>query len=161
MDITAKIKMLKSVSTNNVRQEHLLRETICKCNLLKHDYSFYMTTHPINCDIELLRLPSSNYDLCCALLTMLFREDHFCNGSFARRQRMGQVKPIIEQIIHLLEFQNSPTITSFSEKAIESLNGFYVYALIDPRNEKDMYLPIFQGETAEEMKISLVKAGLL
>ena len=28
----------------------------------------------------------------------------------------------------------------FSEKAIEALNGFYVYALVDPRNDKVFYV---------------------
>ena len=31
----------------------------------------------INTDEELKRLPSADYDLCCALITMLLREDHF------------------------------------------------------------------------------------
>ena len=140
MDITAKIKMLKSVSTNNVRQEHLLRETICKCNLLKHDYSFYMTTHPINCDIELLRLPSSNYDLCCALLTMLFREDHFCNGAIEDRIRNGDMKCVVDRLISILETLESPHITAFSEKTLSAINGYYVYALIDPRSNDVFYI---------------------
>ena len=140
MDITAKIKMLKSVSTNNVRQEHLLRETICKCNLLKHDYSFYMTTHPINCDIELLRLPSSNYDLCCVLLTMLFREDHFCNGALEKRIRNGDMKCVVDRLISILETLESPHITAFSEKTLSAINGYYVYALIDPRSNDVFYI---------------------
>ena len=35
------------------------------------------------------------YNLCCTLLTMLLREDHFSNGSFERRFRMGQVTQMI------------------------------------------------------------------
>ena len=135
-----KIVLFQKLNTEKITDAETFYETLEKCDALKTNYHDYMTTSPIDCDKELLRLPRADYDLCCALLTMLLREDHFCNGSFARRQRMGQVKPIVEQIIHLLEFQNSPTITSFSEKAIESLNGFYVYALIDPRNEKVFYI---------------------
>lgn len=135
-----KMALFQKLNTENVTDAETFYETLEKCGSLKTNYHDYMTTSPIDCDEELLRLPRADYDLCCALLTMLLREDHFCNGSFARRQRMGQVKPIVEQIIHLLEFQNSPTITSFSGKAIESLNGFYVYALIDPRNEKVFYI---------------------
>ena len=135
-----KIVLFQKLNTEKITDAETFYETLEKCDALKTNYHDYMTTAPIDCDKELLRLPRADYDLCCALLTMLLREDHFCNGSFARRQRMGQVKPIVEQIIHLLEFQNSPTITSFSEKAIESLNGFYVYALIDPRNEKAFYI---------------------
>lgn len=99
-----------------------------------------MTTTPINCDQELLRLPTADYDLCCALLTMLLREDYFSNGSFDRRQRRGQVKPIIERIIALLNQIIQPRISSFSEKALNSLNGFYVYALVDPRDDKVFYI---------------------
>lgn len=135
-----KIVLFQKLNTEKITDAETFYETLEKCDALKTNYHDYMTTAPLDCDKELLRLPRADYDLCCALLTMLLREDHFCNGSFARRQRMGQVKPIVEQIIHLLESQNSPTITSFSEKAIESLNGFYVYALIDPRNEKVFYI---------------------
>jgi hypothetical protein len=135
-----KIVLFQKLNTKKITDAETFYETLEKCDALKTNYHDYMTTAPIDCDKELLRLSRADYDLCCALLTMLLREDHFCNGSFARRQRMGQVKPIVEQIIHLLESQNSPTITSFSEKAIESLNGFYVYALIDPRNEKVFYI---------------------
>lgn len=135
-----KIVLFQKLNTEKITDAETFYETLEKCDALKTNYHDYMTTAPIDCDKELLRLPRADYDLCCALLTMLLREDHFCNGSFARRQRMGQVKPIVEQIIHLLESQNSPTITSFSEKAIESLNGLYVYALIDPRNEKVFYI---------------------
>lgn len=135
-----KMVLFQKLNTEKVTDAETFYETLEKCDALKTNYHDYMTTAPIDCDKELLRLPRADYDLCCALLTMLLREDHFCNGSFARRQRMGHVKPIVEQIIHLLESQNSPTITSFSEKAIESLNGLYVYALIDPRNEKVFYI---------------------
>ena len=62
------------------------------------------------------------------------------NGSFCERQREGHVKPIVERIIKLLkEEQNSP-VKSFSEKALDALNGYYVYALVDPRNDKVFYI---------------------
>ena len=140
MKLDEKITLIQRLNTENILSAELFYEVLEKCEALKTNYLEYMSTTPIDCDKELLRLPTADYDLCCALLTMLLREDHFCNGSFVRRQHMGQVKPIVEQIIHLLESQNSPMITSFSEKAIESLNGFYVYALIDPRNEKVFYI---------------------
>lgn len=135
-----KMALFQKLNTENVTDAETFYETLEKCGSLKTNYHDYMTTSPIDCDEELLRLPRADYDLSCALLTMLLREDHFSNGSFVRRQRMGQVKLIVEQIIHLLESQNTPTIASFSEKALDSLNGFYVYALIDPRNEKVFYI---------------------
>ena len=57
----------------------------------------------LNCEEELKRLQNADYDICCALMTMLLREDHFCNGSFEKRYRKGQVSPILERMIKLLE----------------------------------------------------------
>ena len=70
---------------------------------LIRNYWDYMTTEPINCDIELSRLPNADYDLCTALLTMLLREDHFSNGSLRERQEAGQVDAILYRMIVLLE----------------------------------------------------------
>lgn len=69
---------------------------------LKTDYYTYMTTSPIDSDAELKRFEEADYNLCAALLTMLLREDHFCNGSFERRYYNGQVTSIIERMIKLL-----------------------------------------------------------
>ncbi|RXI44204.1 hypothetical protein DP145_11260 [Clostridium tetani] len=68
----------------------------------KSNYKDYMTTAPINVDIELSRLSNSNYEICAALLTMLLREDYFSNGSFVERYSNGQVIPVIERMIELL-----------------------------------------------------------
>lgn len=70
---------------------------------LKTNYWDYMTTEPINCNEELKRLESADYDLCSALLTMLLREDHFCNGAFDQRVESGQVERIVQRMIKLLE----------------------------------------------------------
>ena len=71
---------------------------------------------------------------------MLLREDHFSNGSFERRQRAGEVKSIVDRMIWLLSCANQPAIKLFSEKALEQLNGYYVYVLIDPRTDKAFYV---------------------
>ena len=68
----------------------------------KFDYISHMTDSPINCELELKRLPNADYDLCCALLTILLREDYSCNGSFEERYDDGQVQPILERMINLL-----------------------------------------------------------
>ena len=101
MNIKEKIALFQTLNKNEIIREKMFYDVLEKCGDLK-DYSDYMTTHPINCDVELRRLPTADYDLCCALLTMLLREDHFNNGAFERRQRTGQVKPIVERIIKLL-----------------------------------------------------------
>ena len=135
-----KISLFEQLNHNNILELKLFYEVLERCGALKTNYHEYMTTTPINCDEELLRLHTADYELCCALLTMLLREDHFSNGSFDRRQRRGQVKPIIERIINLLKQNNQTHILSFSEKALTSLNGFYVYALVDPRDDKVFYI---------------------
>lgn len=62
-----------------------------------------MTTGPIVCDEELKRLPNTNWDLTCALLTMILREDHFCEGSLIKRQNNGQVNEVLYHMIELLK----------------------------------------------------------
>ena len=69
---------------------------------LKTDYHTYATTEPINCDKELERVPNADYELCTALLTMILREDHFSNGSFECRQRIGQVNAVLKRMIETL-----------------------------------------------------------
>lgn len=73
---------------------------------LKINYRDYMITEPIDCDVELERLPTADWDLACAMLTTLLREDHFSNGSFMRRQRKGQVNAILNRMIELLTNAN-------------------------------------------------------
>ena len=102
MKLYEKISLFEKLNSNNVLELELFYEVLEQCDALKKIYHEYMTTAPINCDEELLRVPTADYELCCALLTMLLREDHFSNGSFDRRQRRGQVKPIIQRIIFLL-----------------------------------------------------------
>lgn len=140
MNASQKIALLKSLSSDRVLRTEFFYETLEECGDLKFNYHNYATTHPIDCRQELMRLPTADYDTCCALLTMLLREDHFSNGSFGERQRNGEVKPIVDKMITLLEAQEKPPIKLFSEKAIENLNGYYVYALIDPRNNQVFYI---------------------
>lgn len=70
----------------------------------KRNYGDYLIISPINCDEELKRIDSADYELCCALLTMLIREDHFMQyGCFKDRFEKGDVQRIIERMIFLLE----------------------------------------------------------
>lgn len=140
MNLNDKISQFQKLNCEDVFCVDYFYDVLENCNALKTNYHEYMTTAPINCDEELIRLSTADYDLCCALLTMLLREDHFSNGSFERRQRCGQVKPIIERIIKLLLPKKENHISTFSEKALDSLNGYYVYALVDPRDDKVFYI---------------------
>lgn len=140
MNSSQKIALLKALSSDRILSESFFYEVLEECGDLKLNYSEYASTHPIDCDRELLRLPTADYDTCCALITMLLREDHFSNGSFVWRQRAGHVKAIVDRMITLLDAKSKPSIKLFSGKAVEQLNGFYVYALIDPRNNQVFYI---------------------
>ena len=130
----------EKLNRNDIFAPDIVYEVLNTCGDLKTNYHEYMTTAPVNCDKELLRLPEADFALCCALLTMLLREDYFSNGSFMLRMRKGQIRPIIERILYLLKNDHAPHMTCFSEKSLEALNGFYVYALIDPRDDKIFYI---------------------
>ncbi len=69
---------------------------------IKYNYHDYMITGPINCDTELERLPDADYELSTALLTMLLREDHFCEGAFMKRYEDGQVEAVLRRMIETL-----------------------------------------------------------
>ena len=140
MTRSQKVALLKTLSSDRILHADLFYDILEECGDLKFNYYDYATTHPIDCRQELLRLLTADYDTCSALLTMLLREDHFSNGSFGERQRNGEVKPIVDRMISFPEAQEKPSIKLFSEKAIENLNGYYVYALIDPRNNQVFYI---------------------
>ena len=83
--------------------EELYYDLLERMGDLKKNYWDYMSTEPVNCDIELKRLPEADYDLCAALLTMLLREDHFSNGALRERYEAGQVDAILHRMIVLLD----------------------------------------------------------
>lgn len=71
-------------------------------DMIVYNYGSYLITEPINVDEELRRVFDADFDLCRALLTMLFREDHFDNGSFDTRVERGDVRLIVERMRDLL-----------------------------------------------------------
>lgn len=83
--------------------EELYYDLLERLGDLKTNYYDYMATEPINCDVELRRLPDADYDLCTALLTMLLREDHFSNGALRERYEAGQVDAILRRMIFCLK----------------------------------------------------------
>ena len=100
MDKQDKISILRNFP-RNVHAERYF-DLLNGMEDLKYNYWEYMTTEPINCDVELERIPAANYELCAALLTMLLREDHFSNGSFGERIASGAVDAIIDRMIENL-----------------------------------------------------------
>ena len=81
-------------------------EVFSKNDLLVQNYHNYLTTSPIEVKKELERLPNADLKLCYALMTMLFREDHFNNGVFERRIEDGSAASIVRRIIELYEYSD-------------------------------------------------------
>lgn len=102
MNYQKKIKAIQNV-IDNPDNEEVYYKLLEDIGDIKINYGDYMTTSPINCDEELKRLPTADYELCTALLTMILREDHFCEGSFIKRYEAGQVDMILKRIIELLK----------------------------------------------------------
>ena len=102
MTNTEKQRVLQDLKNTETCSVSSYYEALENLEDMKYNYGDYMITEPIDCNKELERLPEADYDLCCALLTMLLREDHFCNGSFERRYKTGEVQPILDRMIVLL-----------------------------------------------------------
>ena len=103
MTKSQKVALLRTLCSDRILRAELFYDILKECGDLKFNYSDYATTRPIDCKQELLRLPTADYDTCCALLTMLLREDHFSNGVFDERQQNGEVRPIVDRMVTLLE----------------------------------------------------------
>ena len=96
-----KIKVIREfISKPNISR---LYEMLERIDLIKYNYTEYMITAPINCDEELRRISDAEYDVACAIMTMLLREDRFSNGALKERYEKGQVVPVLERLVELLE----------------------------------------------------------
>ena len=108
--------MSVKLSERNQKIDNVLAQLLCyehgmfdwyynqleNLEMIVYDYGSYLVTEPINVDEELRRVFDADFDLCRALLTMLFREDHFDNGSFDHRVERGDVKLIVERMRDLI-----------------------------------------------------------
>lgn len=122
MEIREKIELFKTDLPENTDTHDFFYKIFEKADAIRYNYGDYMVTSPINCDKELERLPDADYDLCCALMTMLFREDHFSDyGCFDRRYKNGDVQKIIDRIILLLENKFEENKRRLSGRAAEYL----------------------------------------
>lgn len=98
-ETTVKVRVLCGLLDKSSATFDDYYEAMENTHMLVMDYANYMTTAPIDCDRELLRLPSADHTLTCALMTMLLREDRFYEGAFTRRLGAGQVQPILQKMI--------------------------------------------------------------
>ena len=96
------------------------RELLEKLDGIKPHYWEYLVTDPINCDAELERLDGANWDLCCALLTLLLREDHGSYDSFRVRVENRDVQNIVDRMVFLLE-QTEKTKARLAVREMEYL----------------------------------------
>ena len=67
------------------------------------NYTDYLTSQPVDCDYELTDAEKADFNKCLVLLTMILREDHFCDGALVKRVKSGQVNNIFLRMLHLLE----------------------------------------------------------
>lgn len=79
-----------------------MREFLDTNNMLVGNYYNYLSSEPINVDLELKRLDSCDIETCSALLTMLYREDHFNEGAYERRWEKGEVQIVIQRLMDLI-----------------------------------------------------------
>lgn len=87
----------------------------------KYNYCDYLITKPVNYGEELKRLPGADYDLCCALFSMIPREDHFNSGAYAKRNEAEVVLSVLDRMLVLLSdnkwiylYEAAPIVASFS-----------------------------------------------
>lgn len=151
MNYKEKIKAIQCLLDNpdNVGAYYKLLEDMGD---LEPNYRDYMTTAPIDCDVELERVPTADWDLACALLTMLVREDHFDNGSFMRRQRKGQIDAILNRMIELQKNLSNEEL--FKQALVEGVNR-RIQRVLDSCEE----LNSAEDTTAETMKFYKQKRG--
>lgn len=91
---------------------------------MKSNFSDYMTCFPIDADYELCNIADADYDTCCALLTLLIREEKFSEcGSFDRRYENGDVEKIIGRMIESLE-EKEEEIRNLLRKRVAEVTTF-------------------------------------
>ena len=99
-----KIKKIQAlIDSKTSRLEHY-------CKLFDEmDDNVYNYTEYVeqNVDKEIMRLPNADYHMCCCLMTLIFREDHFINGKFRERYDSGIVTDVLERMILLLKGEDN------------------------------------------------------
>lgn len=70
--------------------------------MVVRDYYNYISSTPIDVDYELMQIASADLEKSAALLSMLFREDHFSEGSFEKRWRKGEVQKVLQRMLDVI-----------------------------------------------------------
>lgn len=122
MTIREKIELLKAEPSPNRDLVDYYYNLLEKMDSVKYNYDEFLTTAPIDCDEELKRVDTADYDLCCALFTMLLREDHFAGyGCFDNRYKNGDVQKIIDRMLVVLQEKDDEIKKRLSGREAEYL----------------------------------------
>jgi hypothetical protein len=100
-NIVKKEKLQTLLAMNTFEERHYY-DCLGDIDDLKFNDDEYLKSCPMDAIKELKLLPDADYELCAALLTMVLREDHWCNGSFEQRFKNGEVTPILHRMIALV-----------------------------------------------------------
>lgn len=72
----------------------LVTEAMEQTGDLIHNFADYMTTEPYETEKELERLPEADYELCCALISMVLKE---------KNCKKEDIEKILKRMIFLLQ----------------------------------------------------------
>lgn len=75
------------------------RKILAKWPGLRNDYRDYLITEPVDYRQELERTPDADYDLCCALLTMVVRKEETPGKAFETYVYNGDVIRLLNRMI--------------------------------------------------------------
>lgn len=73
-------------------------DELYKMNCMLSNYYDYLEYEPMDVDKEMQRIDTVDFVTAFAILTMVFREDYFCNGAIIRRVEDGTLDEIINKI---------------------------------------------------------------
>lgn len=90
----------EKVTQSNVTQ---FQNKLSKLHCMVHNYHDYLMYDPMDVDKEIKRIDTADTNTVFAIMTMIFREDHFCCGSIIKRVDQGAFDQIIDRIRKLLE----------------------------------------------------------
>ena len=95
-----KIKKIQAVlDSNTPRVEHYYR-LLEDMEDIVYNYTDFVEQ---NVDNEFIKLEDADYHMCCCLMTLILKEDHFINGKFEDRFAEGKVTQILQKMVMLLK----------------------------------------------------------
>lgn len=89
---------IKDLKKGIIDSESDVLETVYRADLMDLDYASNLTTKPIHIEEEMKKLNDADYVFTRALLTAIFREDHFMNGSLYERIENGDLLKVLKKL---------------------------------------------------------------